>query len=562
MSSKPLSPQRTPVSPHSADLQAAAALMLDSLVNLSLLATILERFGFPRDVIYRHMLPGSALAVLVGNAALAWLARQLARREGRSDVTALPLGLDTPSTIGMAISVLGPAFLSGQGQALARGLSTEAAAHEAAMQAWHMGCALMLMMACIKCACAFVGDTIAKRFPTAALQGSLAGIGLMLLLFLPLLEVMKTPLVGLCTWTLVLMTLVARQPLPYNAPAAGTAVLIGTVLYYTVGPLNMAGFGDFAWPTAHLGLSLPDSFPLSVDAFVAALAYLPVAMPFALLTVVGGINNVVSARYAGDQYKTRDVLLIDAASTLCAALAGGVAQSTPYIGHAAYKSMGARLYYGAWTGLLVGGGALVGGVGFAVAALPLAAIAPVMMFVGLEIASQAFRISPRRHTAAVLLAFLPTIANLLLIRSEALLAHIEETFRAAPNICSETLAEAERLLTLAATTFHLDLLRMLGHGFLLTAMFWGALLAHMIDGALRRAAATLIGLSALTLIGAVHSPLASGAMFSPFSAPSERVWAIACGYAGAAVLLLVCALIRTLQGDPAAATDEAPQKRA
>jgi len=57
------------------------------------------------------MFPGTALGVLVGDLAYAWLALRLARRTGRTDVTAMPFGLDTPSTIGMALLVLGPAFL-------------------------------------------------------------------------------------------------------------------------------------------------------------------------------------------------------------------------------------------------------------------------------------------------------------------------------------------------------------------------------------------------------------------------------------------------------------------
>ena len=56
------------------------------------------------------MFPGTALGVLIGDLVYTGLAVRLARRTGRSDVTAMPFGLDTPSTIGMALLVLGPAF--------------------------------------------------------------------------------------------------------------------------------------------------------------------------------------------------------------------------------------------------------------------------------------------------------------------------------------------------------------------------------------------------------------------------------------------------------------------
>ena len=48
-----------------------------------------------------------------------------------------------------------------------------------------------------------------------------------------------------------------------------------------------------------------------------------------------------SARVAGDDYNTRDILLTEAVATLIAGVCGGVAQSTPYIGQPAYKRMGA-----------------------------------------------------------------------------------------------------------------------------------------------------------------------------------------------------------------------------
>ena len=43
---------------------------------------------------------GVSVGVLVGDAIYTWMALRLARRTGRTDVTAMPLGLDTPSTFG------------------------------------------------------------------------------------------------------------------------------------------------------------------------------------------------------------------------------------------------------------------------------------------------------------------------------------------------------------------------------------------------------------------------------------------------------------------------------
>ena len=49
------------------------------------------------------------------------MAFRLARRTGRSDVTAMPLGLDTPSTFGTVFLIIGPAYQA----ALQRGLDPD-----------------------------------------------------------------------------------------------------------------------------------------------------------------------------------------------------------------------------------------------------------------------------------------------------------------------------------------------------------------------------------------------------------------------------------------------------
>ena len=123
--------------------------------------------------------------------------------------------------------------------------------------------------------------------------------------------------------------------------------------------------------------------------------------------VIGGINVTESARAAGDDYSTRDILLTEAFSTLVAGVCGGVAQTTPYIGQPAYKKMGARAGYTLLTGVFVGLGGIFGYLSNLVELVPLAVLAPILVFVSIDITAQAFDATPRRHAAAVVLAFFP-----------------------------------------------------------------------------------------------------------------------------------------------------------
>ena len=105
--------------------------MLDNIANLLLAVSLLAGvFQFPVDFALGHMVPGTAIGVLVGDLCFFYMAFATARRTGRNDITAMPLGLDTPSTIGMVFFVLGPAFLAAK--------ETLPVA-EAALQTWHIG---------------------------------------------------------------------------------------------------------------------------------------------------------------------------------------------------------------------------------------------------------------------------------------------------------------------------------------------------------------------------------------------------------------------------------------
>ena len=175
--------------------------------------------------------------------------------------------------------------------------------------------------------------------------------------------------------------------------------------------------GTYAGPPPldlHFGLPTPTlGF---MNGFARALKYLPISIPFGLLTVVGGINVTESARVAGDDYNTQNILLTEAIATLIAGLCGGVAQSTPYIGQPAYKRMGARAGYTLLTGLFIGLGGMLGYVSFFVELIPRAVLAPILIFVALDIVAESFLACPARHAPAVAFAFFPTVARLISIK--------------------------------------------------------------------------------------------------------------------------------------------------
>src|SRR5437016_3937302 len=308
---------------------------------------------------------------------------------------------------------------------------------------------------------------------------------------------------------LILYTLVAEIQLPFQIPGVLAAVAIGTALYYVLAPAGLAG-GTYAAPHAELHFGFPLPTLGFVRGLTEALKYLPIAIPFGLLTVVGGINVTESARVAGDDFNTRDILLTEAFSTLVAGICGGVAQSTPYIGQPAYKKMGSRAGYTLLTGLFIGLGGILGYVGFIVELIPRAVLAPILIFVALDITSQAFHACPAKHAPAVAFAFLPTIARLLTIKLS--------TFVPASNYSAALTAPGASLPEVLVT-------QALGNGFILTAMLWGGFLAELIDYRLRKAALYAFVLAVFSFFGIVHSATVDGNMYFAWnlSASDSRI---------------------------------------
>jgi AGZA family xanthine/uracil permease-like MFS transporter len=92
------------------DIDGFFGLALDNLVQL-LLIDSLCRFvlGFPPELVYGRVLPGAAVSILVGNVYYSIQAKKLAERTGRTDVCALPYGINTVSLIAHVFLVMLPA---------------------------------------------------------------------------------------------------------------------------------------------------------------------------------------------------------------------------------------------------------------------------------------------------------------------------------------------------------------------------------------------------------------------------------------------------------------------
>jgi AGZA family xanthine/uracil permease-like MFS transporter len=479
------------------DIDGFFGLAIDNLVQLLVIVGLCRTvLGFSDELLLGRVLPGAAVSLLVGNVFYAWQARQVARRTGRADVTALPYGINTVSLFAFIFLVMLPAKLLA--------LSGGATAEEAALAAWRAGLAACLGSALIECAGAYVAEAVRSRTPRAALLSSLAGIAVSFIALSFFYKAYAAPLVGIPTLVIVLVAYFGRVRFAGGVPGGLVAVVAGTVLCWASG---VAGAAPEAWQaaTANLGLRLP--VPVVGDLVRAIgeggfVTYLSIIVPMGVVNVVGSLQNIESAAAAGDEFEARPSLLANGVGSIAACLFGSCFPTTIYIGHPGWKAMGARSGYSILGGAFATVLCLTGAAGLVALAVPIEAGMAIVLWIGVVIVAQAFEATPLRHAAAVAVGLLPGIAAWGTLMMKNGLRAGGVGMPGGPPF-------TESLETTLLTNFDLAGRGAfaLEQGFIFTAMILAAVTAEIIDRRFARAAVWCLAAAALSFVGLMHAYL-------------------------------------------------------
>ena len=483
------------------DLNAFFGLGINMLVNVLVLAGLSAGVvQIPADDVFHTILPALGIELLVGNCFYFSLAKKLAEKEGRTDVTAMPYGPSVPHMFIVTFVVMLPTLL----------------ATKDPIQAWEAGLAWAFIIGVIILIGAFVGPTIRKFTPRAALLGTLAGISITFISMRPAAQMWEAAWIALPVLAIIIVGFVAGVRLPGNFPVGLAALLLGSAIAWAGGFMDTARVGDAAEAIA---VGLPS---LNVDLLFNGLEgispLLATAIPLGIYNFTEAMSNVESAAAAGDSYSLRKVLLADGSGAIVGSCLGCPFPPAVYVGQPGWKAAGGRIGYSLATGVLIFVLCVVGLFPLLDAILPVPAIVPVLLYIGLVIGAQAFRSVPKAHYAAVVLAIVPNAAAW----ASGL---VDNALGAAGTSAAKVGTEA---LNNAGVVYE-GLLK-LGEGAVLAGLLLGAIAAFLID---RRFywAAGYSGLAAvLTSVGLIH-----GAEVSlDFDSVQMK---IALGYA---LLALVC----------------------
>ncbi len=471
----PSSPAARPPWLTRGDWDAFSALFVDNLLQLMLIAVLCPTVcGIPAEYVIRVILPGAAVSVLFGNLAYAWQARRLMARTGRTDVTALPYGVAISSLLANIYLIMGP---------------IHAATHDWRL-AYHVGLFACFLRSVLEAGAAFFGGWIRRHTPRAALLSPLAGIALVYVALSFVLEVFQQPAISILPLFILLVGYTPGIRLPFRVPAGLLAIAVGTGLAWGLRGTGLVHFdppaaGGFAW-------SLPHPVPVMGFVFSAVgLKYLAVILPIALVQMVESLQILESAESAGDAYDTRASLLTNALGGVVAAAFGSCFPTNLYLGHPAWKQLGARSGYSVLNGAATTLLCLGGGIGWILSVIPLQPSMAILMWVGLAMTAQAFTEVPPRQALAVVLGLLPMLAQWGL------------------GILKSTAAAAGVPLARLVDRFGDDLavrgLIGLSQGSLVSSMLLTAILVHTIEQRLDRAAVWALLAAALAAGGLIHA---------------------------------------------------------
>lgn len=512
------------------DIDGFFGLAVDNLVQLLLIDALCRHvLGFSDALLYGQVLPGAAVSLLVGNLYYAWQARRLGRALGRSDICALPYGINTVSVFAHVFLVMLPAKLA----------ATAAGAADPTTIAWQAGLVACFGSGLIELSGAFVAERLRKATPRAALLSTLSGVALGFISLGFLYRSFARPVVGLVTLGVLLLVYFGRLKFKGGLPGGLVAVALGTLIAWLTG---VAPVGEAPAHSHGLQVPLPVLGPL-IDALTGDMlwAYLAVIVPMGVFNVVGSLQNIEAAEAAGDPFPTTPSLAMNGLGTLAAALFGSCFPTTIYIGHPGWKAMGARAGYSILNGVFATLVCLTGTLAYIAWAVPIEAGMAIILWIGIVITAQAFEATPREHAPAVVIGILPGVGAWGAMMAKAGLR--------AGGVDGVTSAMSPSLVPIfQRADVWIDGAFALEQGFIFTSMFLAAATVAVIERKLLHAAWWCFAGAALSALGFMHSYVWTPADTVLSLTPA---WPFVQGYFLMGLVFLVAPLVTTRSDGPA-----------
>ena len=467
-------------------------ILVNMLVLTGLLRFVLK---MPDSLVFGRILPALGLMMCLSTFYYAFLAYRLAQRTGRTDVCALPSGVSVPHMFIVTFVIMLPITLKTGDP----------------VKGWSAGLVWVFFQSFILMIGGFVAPYIRKITPRAALLGTLAGVSVTFISMRPALEMFMTPQIGLICFAIILVSWFGGVKFPRGIPAGLVAIAAGMLIGWGsnlfglgLGGLSVKGIGD---AFASFGFSVPIPAVGQVfSGFEFLGVILVTAIPFGIYDLVEAMDNVESAEAAGDEYPTTRVLTADGVVSLIGCLMGNPFINAVYIGHPGWKAMGGRIGYSAATGIMVIVLSWFGIISVLLALVPVVAISPILLYIGMLIAAQAFQTTPLRHAPAIGLAFTPHLAAWAKLQVDTVLNSTLNAAQSVGGLAADKAAEvkAAAIASLPQGGVLYRGLEVMGGGSILAGLVLGAIGVFVIERDFVKASAFALAGAVLTYFGFMH----------------------------------------------------------
>lgn len=463
----------------SEDVGGVVYAFVGNLVNYIIIIYALQGIGWTNDIIYGRVVPGLSIGLMASGFIYAYMGRNLAKRTGRMDVTALPSGVSTPAMFVYLYGVIFPLHYAG--------LSPE--------ECWTAAVAACFLGGFIELLGGFIGPFIRRIIPRAAMLGTVAGIGLVWMATVGLFEVYHDPILGMPVLIIAIIGLIGGYVFKRKIPMLLVSVVFGVVYAICLGRVQV--------DTSTIGVTLPYfAGPNIIAGFKLIVPYLGVIIPISVYNFIETMDNTECAIAAGDNYNVGRTQIADGCCTMLSALFGGIVPNTVWLGHAGLKKSGAGIGYSWMTGLLFGASALFGVYGFFNSLMPPVIASITFLWCAILMVVQASSDVPRRHGAAVAIALIPHIADVLY-------TYVRDALGAFNIFLADTLTMdssdkvSQALVDYGVTWHGVSAMR---HGAILTSILWATVMVFVVDRRLDKAGYALLVASVLAFFGFMHAP--------------------------------------------------------
>src|ERR1700731_4686386 len=467
-------------------------ILVNMLVLTGLLRFVLK---MPDSLVFGRILPALGLMMCLSTFYYAWLAYRLAQKTGRTDVCALPSGVSVPHMFIVTFVIMLPITIKTGDP----------------MKGWAAGLVWVFFQSFILMIGGFIAPVIRRITPRAALLGTLAGVSVTFISMRPALEMYMTPQIGLVCFAIILVSWFGGVKYPRGIPAGLVAIAAGMIIAWGsnlfglgLGGLSLKGLGD---AFASFGFSVPIPAVGQVfSGFEFLGVILVTAIPFGIYDLVEAMDNVESAEAAGDEYPTTRVLTADGVVSLIGCLMGNPFINAVYIGHPGWKAMGGRIGYSAATGVMVIVLSWLGIISVLLALVPVVAISPILLYIGMLIGAQAFQTTPLKHAPAIVLALTPHLAAWAKLQIDTMLGATMTAAQAVGGLAADKVSAVKTaaIASLPQQGVIYHGLEVMGGGSILAGLILGAIAVFVIERDFVKASAFALAGAVMTFFGFMH----------------------------------------------------------